>query len=441
MDVRDAMPWLYSFSARGIKLDLENTEDLLRRLGNPHLLMKHVHVGGTDGKGSISSCIASILISSGIRTGLYTSPHIVDFRERITVNGEKMTDSETEEVFRTVRESVGRMEADGKIPTFFEVATAAAFLYFSIKGVEYAVVEVGMGGRLDSTNVIIPEVSVIGNISADHREFLGNTIEEISFEKAGIIKPGVPCVTMNKDPAFGVLKSTADKMKSQIIRIDPEDVRLNAMYEDRTEFTYKDESYSVSIPGSRQADNASMAIEAVSKLEIGHTEFDVRRGLADVRWPCRLEKIEGLPLVIDVTHTAAGSEALADDAARLYGRADVVVGMLKDKDAEAMALNLSGISGKVFLSGLGTERSSDPKVLEEIFSTRFADLTVCGSVSDAMDIAMGPGRDGGNIILVTGSFHTAEEAIEWLERTYPGYWTYSQRSITEGHTPEDRRKV
>ncbi|MDR3075167.1 MAG: bifunctional folylpolyglutamate synthase/dihydrofolate synthase [Candidatus Methanoplasma sp.] len=438
----DPRSWLYSFTVRGTKLDLENTEDLLGRLGNPQLSVRCVHVGGTDGKGSISSCIASILISSGIKTGLYTSPHITDFSERITVNGEKITDDDMRNMLRAVREGVEGMEAEGRVPTFFEVTTAMAFLYFKNKGVEYAVIEVGMGGRLDSTNVIIPEVSVIGNISMEHEDFLGDTIEKIAFEKAGIIKPGVPCVTMNRGPALSVLKKIADERGSQMTNVDSDRVILERMYEDRTVFTYKDETYSVSIPGSCQAANASVAIEAVSKLGIFGKclRCNVRKGLAEVRWPCRLEKIKGLPIIMDVTHTGAGSRVLAEDVSRLYGKVDVIVGMLKDKDAEAMAENLSAISERAMISGLNTERSADPEDLRKAFGKRFSNLTVHRSVSDAMDKATGSERSG-NIILVTGSFHTAEEAIEWLGKTYPGYWTYSQKSTTGEHIPEDHRKV
>ena len=438
---KDMLSWLFSFTAQGIKLDLENTRDLLRRLGDPQLSMKYVHVAGSDGKGSISSCIASILISSGIKTGLYTSPHIVDFNERITVNGEMITDAEAEELLLMMKDCVKAMGAEDRIPTFFEMTTAMAFLHFKNKGVEYAVMEVGMGGRLDSTNVITPEVCVIGNISMEHMEYLGDTIEKIAFEKAGIIKQGVPCVTLNKDPAFSVLKKVADEKNAKITRIDPGDICLISMGVDGTTFSYKEEVYQVSIPGNRQADNASMAIEAVSKLKIyGRClRCNVNKGLRDVRWPCRLEKIKGLPIILDVTHTSAGSKVVAEDVAMLYGDVDIVLGMLKDKDANTMAESLSKISGRIFISGLETERSSDPKLLGDIFGKMFAETTVCGSISDAMDMAMKSRKD--NNILVTGSFHTAEEALAWLKKMYPGYWTYSQKNTAKEHIPEGRLKV
>jgi len=437
----DMLSWLFSFTAQGIKLDLENTKDLLRRLGDPQLSMKYIHVAGSDGKGSISSCISSILISSGIKTGLYTSPHIVDFNERITVNGEMITDAEAEELLLLMKDCVKAMGTEGKVPTFFEMTTAMAFLHFKNKGVEYAVMEVGMGGRLDSTNVITPEVCVIGNISMEHMEYLGDTIEKIAFEKAGIIKPGVPCVTLNKDQAFSVLKEVAEERNAKLTRIDPSDILLISMGVNGTAFSYKEEVYQVSIPGSRQADNASMAIEAVSKLKIyGRClRCNVKKGLRDVRWPCRIEKIEGLPIILDVTHTSAGSKALAEDIAMLYGDVDIVLGILKDKDARTMAESLSNISKKIFISHLGTERSSDPKLICDIFREKFPEANVYGSISDAMDAAMRSRKD--NNILVTGSFHTAEEALTWLKKTYPGYWTYSQKSTAKEHTREGRRKV
>ena len=435
------LSWLFSFTAQGIKLDLENTKDLLRRLGDPHLSMKYVHVAGTDGKGSISSCIASILISSGIRTGLYTSPHIVDFNERITVNGENITDAEAERLLLMMKDCVREMEADGRTPTFFEMTTVMAFLHFKNKGVEYAVLEVGMGGRADSTNVITPEVCVIGNISMDHMEYLGDTIEKIAFEKAGIIKPGVPCVTLNKDPAFGVLKKAADERGAPIVRIDPLDICIIKADEGGVDLSYKEERYRVSIPGSRQADNAAMAVEAASKLKIyGQClRCNIKKGLRDVRWPCRLEKIGGLPIILDVTHTAAGSAALAEAVSELYGEVDVVLGMLKEKDAQSMAENLSRISRRVYVTALLSERSADPEALREIFCNKFQETIVCRSVSDAIGLAMRSRTN--NNILVTGSFHTAEEAAAWLKKTYPGSWTYSQRSTAEGHIQEGRRKA
>jgi dihydrofolate synthase/folylpolyglutamate synthase len=238
-----------------------------------------------------------------------------------------------------------------------------------------------------------------------------------------------------------VLKKVAEERGAPLTRIDPKDILIEKMRRDRVEFQYKEERYVVSIPGIRQADNASMAVEAVSKLKIyGQcVRCNMKKGLGNVRWPCRLEKIGPLPLILDVTHTAAGSAALASDVSFLYGNVDVVIGMLNDKDAESMAESISKFSGRVFVTPLRTERSADPEDLKKAFAAISDEVVICDNMTDAMDRAMSS-RTGGRNILVTGSFHTAEEAISWLRRTYPGYWTYSQRSMTGEHIPEGRPK-
>lgn len=437
----EAMSWLYSFTTRGIKLDLENTRTMLERLGNPQNSMRSVHVAGTDGKGSVCACISSMLISSGIKTGLFTSPHIEEFNERITVNGIKISNNEISEMKDVMKPIIDEMESEGMVPTFFEVSTVLALLYFREKGVEYAVIEVGMGGRLDSTNIIVPEVSVISNISMDHEDFLGNSIEEIAFEKAGIIKPGVPCVTMNDDVVFEVLKRTADERDAKIFRVSKEDVSVEELKQNGTRFLYKEEGYFVSIPGSRQADNASLAIETVSKLKIfGHcVRCNINKGLKEVRWPCRMERIDDSQFIVDVTHTAAGSAALAEDIKHLYDEVDVVIGMLSDKDIENMSANLSKISQRAYIAELRAERTADIGKLRNAFEKHFKEVIVCEDIPHAMEKAFGSGE--GRNILVTGSFHTAEEALDWLKRTSHGSWTYSQRSMTGAHIPGDRRKV
>lgn len=440
-DHDDALRWLYSLTLKGIKLDLENTKELLAKVDNPETKIKFIHVGGTDGKGSICACLASMLISSGIRTGLYTSPHIARFNERITVNGEMISDLEMAKIAKQLKPIADEMESNGRPPTFFEVTTAMAFIHFANKGVEYAVAEVGMGGRLDSTNVITPEVCVIGNISMDHEMFLGNTLKEIAFEKAGIIKPGVLCVTLNDDEVFDVLEKKAFEVGARIVRVYRKDIELNEVLQDRTEFHYKEERYTVSIPGSAQADNASLAIEAVSKLKIfGQcVRCNIKKGLRDVRWPCRLEKVNGLPLILDVTHTAAGSRSVVQDIQRIYGKVDVVLGMLEDKDTDSMIRNLSKVTGRIYISKLMIERTANVESMTKVAEGRIENVQSFRNISEAMDEAF-RNREDRNI-LVTGSFHTAEEALEWLKRTYAGYWTYSQRSMIAAHTPEDPRKV
>ncbi|MEG0398096.1 MAG: Mur ligase family protein, partial [Cetobacterium sp.] len=199
MDINQLLDELYSYSMHGIKLGLSNIEKLCEEMGNPEKDYKVIHVGGTNGKGSTSTTIETVLIENGNSVGKYTSPHILKFNERIRVNGEDISDSEIAYYYKIVKEAVNKI---GITPTFFEVTTAMMFKYFSDKKIEYAIVEVGLGGKYDATNVVLPEMVVITNVSLDHTEFLGNNVYEISKEKAGIIKNGADVVVSSLDLDF-----------------------------------------------------------------------------------------------------------------------------------------------------------------------------------------------------------------------------------------------
>ena len=415
------LDWMYGLRSRGIKLDLENTKEIMSELGNPQDHMKCIHVAGTDGKGSVCACIASILRASKIRTGLYTSPHLTEFNERISINGNDITDEELTALIEKVRPIITSMEEDGKKPTFFEMTTAMAFLHFKENDVEYAVIEVGMGGRLDSTNIIVPEVCVISNISMDHEEYLGDTIEKIASEKAGILKRNVPCVTMNANPAYMVISDVAKEKGAVLTRVVPEDIVVKEKRYDRTLFTFKEEEYEVSVPGGYQALNASLAIEAVSKLDIyGQLlRCNVREGLRSVRWPCRMEKVKDLPIILDVTHTLAGSKVLVESIGEMYDKVTLVFGLLDDKDIDGVSKNLSKIAKKVIVTSPDSDRALGKERVEEICRRYFDEVVISENVSDAMDIAMR--IRGEDPVLVTGSFHMAGDAKKWLKRIYAGY--------------------
>ncbi len=419
METGRFLEWLYGLQVHGVKLGLTNITELLRRMGNPQNEFRCIHVAGTDGKGSTCACIESILRVSGVRTGLYTSPHLTDFNERVRVCGDMISDEELSDLASEVVSIVEDMETQGMRCTFFEVTTAIAFLYFKRKGVEYAVVEVGMGGRFDATNVISPEVCVICNISLEHTEFLGDTIEKIAFEKAGIIKSGVPCVTLNSEPAFGVISKVASDRSSVLTRIVEDDIHILASSPDTLEFMYKEDSYKVSIPGRHQAKNASMAIVAVSELGI----FDARlkdhigEGLSSVSWPCRMQKLEGLPIIMDVTHTRAGAEELAKDISELYGKVLVVFGVLGDKDIEHIAQSIASITEKVVVTVPDSVRAAPLNCVLPVMKYLIPDVSEAGSVGEAIEIAMNA-RKGDEVILVTGSFYMAGDALRWLRRTY-----------------------
>lgn len=415
---QEIIDWLYGLTVHGIKLGLTNITELLHRLGDPQNSFRKIHVAGTDGKGSTSEMISSILRASGAVVGLYTSPHIIEFNERISVSGENISDDDLKILTSIIRPIVEDMRKDDMQCTFFEVTTALAFLYFKEKDVEYAVVEVGMGGRFDATNVIVPDVSVITKISLEHTEYLGDTIEKISGEKAGIIKHGVPVVTINTDTPLEVITAKASEMKSELIKVKaPEDVTV---FGDHTEFVYKGKKYSVGIPGGYQSANAAMAIEAVQNMRFAERFIPyINEGLEKARWPCRMQKLDNLPIILDVTHTKVGSEALADNISEIYGKVTVVFGVLSDKDIEGIARNLSSIASRFIVTTPISDRSADIAKVEEAVRKHSSDVTVIENIDEAFDRAME--IRGDENILITGSFIMAEDALKWLRRTSAGF--------------------
>lgn len=412
----DAVGWLDSLNINGIKLGLRNVTELLRRLGDPQDSFESVHVAGSDGKGSTCAIVESVLRASGLRTGLYTSPHLLRFSERIRVDGEEIPDADLQRVGRRVRDVVDAMRPDGFACTYFECATAMAFLYFREKGVQVAVVEVGMGGRFDATNVIRPLVSAISNISLEHTRYLGDTIEKIAFEKAGIIKEGVPCVTLNPEPALGVIREVAKERRSPLTEIPAGGPEVLRSGPDGPTFRYRGEDYRVSIPGRFEARDAVLAIEALRALPFYRekVESHLREGLESVRWPCRLEPV-GSQLIIDVTHTEAGSEGLARDVAEIYGKLPVVFGVLEDKDVDGICRNIAGVASRVVVCAPETERARPAASTLEHMLRFFPDAEVAGSVGEAVSLAVS-GLHEGERALVTGSFHMAEEALIWLAK-------------------------
>ena len=412
------LDWLYGLSVHGIKLGLTNITELLHRLGDPQNAFRKIHVAGTDGKGSTCAMMASILRESGFRTGLYTSPHILEFNERISISGKNITDSEIRVLVGTIRPIVEDMRKDGMQCTFFEVVTAMAFLYFRGNDVDYAVIEVGMGGRFDATNIITPDVSVITTISMEHTEYLGDTIEKIAGEKAGIIKNGIPVVTNNEGAPYNVIFKKAAEMNAQLIRVpEPQSIRVDR---DGTSFTYKGMEYKVGIPGRYQAFNACLAIEAMGHIPFRDSVFPhVKEGLAKTRWPCRMQKLDDLPIILDVTHTKVGSKALAENIAEIYGKVTVVFGVLSDKDISGIAENLSTIASRIIITTPISERAADLRSVEKAVREHIEDVTVIPSIYEAFDKGMEMRGEG--LLLITGSFIMAEDALKWLKRTSAGF--------------------
>ena len=293
------LKFLYSLRREGIKLGLQHTTDLLKFLGNPHSHYKTIHIAGTNGKGSTASYISSILIESGYKVGLYTSPHLVKFNERIRVNKSLITDKQISNFINRTKNTIKKIKS-----TFFESTTAMALDHFSSMNVDVAVIETGLGGRLDSTNIINPDLSIITPISMDHMDILGNNIESIANEKAGIIKNNIPIISSIQIKIVKeILKAKSDELSAPITFIKkPKNVQV---LNDRTEFEFCSKKFNIPLIGKFQADNAALAITAIKKFDLNISNEKIKNGLTKVKWAGRLQKI-GDKIFYDVSHNEEG---------------------------------------------------------------------------------------------------------------------------------------
>jgi dihydrofolate synthase/folylpolyglutamate synthase len=341
----DTVDWLFDLQFVGIKLGLENIRSLAAFWDNPHLQYPVIHVAGSNGKGSTASFIASALQAAGYRTGLYTSPHLVDFSERIRVDGVPMDPARIVVLAQAMRAEIARLNA-----TFFEATTVMAFRHFADEKVDVAVVETGLGGRLDATNIVSPALTVITSISVEHVEFLGDSLASIAVEKAGIIKPGVPCVTPNRDAeVLGVLERQCDASGAALHRVPatrslPQVRDLDSMECVLPGF---DRPVEVGLVGAHQAENAATAVTALRLLARSGfpalRDTGIREGLREVRARSglrgRLERLQRSPeLVVDVGHNPAGIDAMLGcwSQARETKKTDMILGVLKTKDLRAI---------------------------------------------------------------------------------------------------------
>ena len=406
----DASSWLDSHDQRRIVPGLERITNLAERLGDPQKDYKVIHVAGSDGKGSVCAMIYSVLRASGIRAGMFSSPFIEDRTESITVDGKRISKEDLDSVLEEVREA-----DEGIGSTFFEILTAAAFLWFSRCGVEYAVVETGMGGREDTTNIVVPDVSVITNISMEHTGFLGNTLEEIASHKAGIIKPGRPIIVPADSPVLKILEEHAQREGSPMIEADR--AKIVSLDPDGSVLSYKGNDYRIGIPGSYQSMNMPLAVEALLNSSVSDIVKDhIEDGLMDVRLEARMEKVPGMPLVIDGTHTVAGIDVLCRDMISIYGRFVTVFGVLDDKDAEGMSGILAEASDTIIVTSPDSDRAMDASRLFSIVDRNRGNALLEDSVDSAIERAMDLAE--GRTVLITGSFRMAEAAIRWLRTRY-----------------------
>jgi dihydrofolate synthase / folylpolyglutamate synthase len=424
MRYKRTVEYLYGLQKHGMKFGLDNITRLLYALGNPHRSFRSVHVAGTNGKGSTSCMIESILRTSGCRTGLFTSPHLVSFTERIRVDGLEISEEDVVLLAEEVRGAAGKIRDFS--PTFFEVVTAMAFLYFRQSEVEWAVIEVGLGGRLDATNVILPEVTVLTAIGLDHREFLGNTLREVAAEKAGVIKPGVPVVAAPQAPeVIAVIEARSSEKGSSLFRCGREFAPA-AVREDShgLSFSYRGEreydDLHLPLAGEHQAINAALAVKTEEILTGKYPGMTcrVREGLEAVRWPGRIEVVKENPLIIiDGAHNPDAAAALSMHLEKMlsrgFRRVILIVGIMGDKDIDGILRRLLPVATVVISTSASYSRAASA----EILSARAASLgytsVLSTGVADAIRKAAALYAPG-DVIVVTGSFYTIGEAKEIL---------------------------
>ncbi len=421
-DYNKTIDYLFKLERRGIKYNLNNIRKLLSFLGNPEKNFKSIHIAGTNGKGSVSSILNSILIEKGFKCGLYTSPHITDFRERILFNGEWASKKFVIDFTNKINKLIINIE-----PSFFEVTTAMAFEYFSFKKVDYAVIETGLGGRLDSTNVLLPELSVITTIALDHLDFLGDTIEKIAYEKAGIIKKNIPVVTGNLKPAaLKIIKEKATKTKSELTQSLKIEIKILKRSEAGIEFRFENQKYKIPVIGDYQLNNLRTSLTAIQVLfeknNLKISKATIQKGLSNIKinsnFYGRFEVIKNSPkIVTDVSHNVQAFENIAANLKYFkYKNLVIIFGMMKDKHYQKCLDILSKLDAKIILTRPLYLRAEEPAMLYEAVKSKSKFIPI-QNLNDAFSYAMNLSSKN-DMILVAGSFFLVSEFLEIYKKFY-----------------------
>ena len=425
MPYDDVLNELYGLERFGIKLGLANITELLRRMGNPHHRFRAVHVTGSNGKGSVCAFIESVLREAGYRTGLYTSPHLIRFNERIRVGGREIPDEEVVRLFEMIKPNSAAMASDSvsKQPTFFETTTAMAFQYFADNEVDLAVVEVGMGGGMDATNVVNPETCVLTRISLEHTDHLGKTVKRIAGEKSGILKQGIPAVTLAQE-TLPVIEERAKELNCPLAVVG-----RGATYS-RVGGNLAEQTIDYSGPptirvttamaGAHQAENAALAIAALFALESRGWKISdaaLRTGIARMRWPARFQLVRrSPPAVIDGAHNPGGALSLRDSIGEYFPgkKAVFVMGMLMDKDLAEFVGTIAPLAAHVVATRPKTERAYPP----EDVALAFKKLGISSEVMEDVQAAVGRGlslASKDRPLFVIGSLYLAGDALRYFQ--------------------------
>ncbi|AGX43733.1 bifunctional folylpolyglutamate synthase/dihydrofolate synthase [Clostridium saccharobutylicum] len=419
MTYEEAMNYISSVGRFGSNYGLERTFRLLELIGNPHEKIKLIHIAGTNGKGSTTAMITKILRGFGYKVGMYTSPYLEEFEERMQINGINIPKDILVNLLEKVKIAINKVIEEGyEHPTEFEIITALMFLYFYNEKVDYGVIEVGLGGRLDSTNVLTPEVSVITSISFDHINILGNTLEEIAKEKAGIIKEGVPVVLYPQEKEVEeIILNIAKEKKSKVYLVDKNSGRLMDIdYENayqKVQIKCNRNIYNVDFPllGEHQILNLSVALNTIEVLSnINNIDLDkkiIEESLRDVKWIGRLEVLGKKPLiVIDGAHNIDGIRALRKNVEKYfkYDNMYLLLGILADKQVEEMIKEITPLAEKVYALTPHSERAELSEDLKNEILKYNSNTIALESYEEALKIALSESKEE-DLILVSGSLY------------------------------------
>ena len=405
--------------------DLRHVEEVLHQIGNPHLAARTVHIAGTKGKGSVAAMIAQVLTDSGYKTGLYTSPHLHNLRERIKVDGTLISEEEFAELMIKLKpylEAANRRQL-----TFFEVLTILAFVYFHEKQAHFQVLEVGLGGRLDATNVAQPEVCIITSISLDHMQILGDSLEKIAYEKAGIIKPGCTVVlSPQPEEVTSVISNICYKQGANLVRVGKE-VTWRGMNGDLSHQSIMVEGrrgiYHVTIPllGDYQLENTATAVAALEVLVSRGFDIssqDIAQGLAKVKWPGRFQILQHSPIVlVDGAHNVASIKRLVENVKAYfsYKRALLIFGVSCDKDIPGIVRELVSLSPQVIVTHTSHPRAASPSVIATEFVKMGVNSKITENIPQALFQALSLASEQ-DLICVTGSLFVVAEALDYFSK-------------------------
>ncbi len=417
LNYNEAISYLYNLEKFGISLGLHKIEQILAHFNNPHDKLAIIHIAGTNGKGSTASIIESILIEHGFNVGLYTSPHLIKFNERIRINKEEISDEDIVKYVFKLKPITDKINQKDSV-TFFDFTTALAYMYFYDKNVDYAVMEVGLGGALDSTNIVKkPIVSIITNISKEHEEFLGDSLEDIAKEKGGIIKEnGILVTGETKKVPLKVFENITKEKNSQFYIVN-NNVKITIM---KNSFDYISGKYDFNdlhcnLLGKHQVRNAALAIYALEKAGFNLDYENVKKGLSKVKWEGRLEIAQKNPLfLIDGAHNPAGAEVLKENLKLFkYNKLFFIISVMADKDIDSIFSKLLPYADNIIFTKAAIERAADKNLLKEKAVKYCKNIIFIENIKKAIEKAFTI-ADKNDMIIFTGSLYAVGEAKEFF---------------------------